>query len=98
MAARGDAEQLIDFLQEDARESFKKVGRLDLMEGANKQIAEYYKRNSEDGGRAAAQRGQAQLSFENGEVYSALGKTQEAAKAFTEARELATQAVRRPHA
>jgi tetratricopeptide (TPR) repeat protein len=92
-AARQDAERLIDFLQHDARTVLSNVGRLDLMEGINRQIAEYYQHNSSDGGQAAQQHYLADLKFEQAKVYQDLGKLTEAREGMTEARGLAKQAV-----
>jgi tetratricopeptide (TPR) repeat protein len=44
--ARADAEAMIEFLQDDAKATLSRLGRLDMLEGLNRQVFRYLDKNS----------------------------------------------------
>lgn len=92
-AARKDAEDLFDFLRRDVRSVLVSVGRMDIMEGVNRKMREYYTKNAATIGMVGMLNSQTHEELQRGEILLESGQLEEARRAFEAARRFGLQAV-----
>ena len=80
VAARADAEELLEFMLNDLYESLTSIGRVDLLEQVARRSLDYYQRNPPSGAAAAHRRG---LAYKNvARVLESQRDVDEALRAF----------------
>lgn len=82
--ARSDAEDLIAFLQDDAKVTLSQVGRLDLMESLNKAVFGYLDKNY-DSTSGLRHRVKAKAEYDKAVLFLELGRTSDAKKPLEQA-------------
>jgi tetratricopeptide (TPR) repeat protein len=82
IASRKAADELINYMQYDLRDTLKKVGRLSLMQSIDERIARYHREHPPEAGDLAAERERSVMLVNQGDVLVAQGQLNEALKSY----------------
>ncbi|NOY00289.1 MAG: serine/threonine protein kinase [Verrucomicrobia bacterium] len=86
LTARADAEKLITYMMDDLSGKLKKVGKLELMEGVENAVGEYFEHSSDTGAvRKISTGGKASNLLKKSETYRKQGRVSNAIEVASEA-------------
>jgi tetratricopeptide (TPR) repeat protein len=86
--ARNDAEELVDFMVIDLRDSLSPIGRLDLLDAVNQKVNDYYQAMTSTNSSPDILRRQGVALNNQGDVLLLQGRSEEALAAFQAARDI----------